>query len=157
MRTATHTPNIGNGSSACNTIVVVGRLCQTPTCKMRTIATHGRTFGLSIPRQLAFGRTGVHSQAIMKTRLLMIAGVGLLVAACNRQAPEPAAPKTDLDRFQGTWYLVMAMQDGKSLPEDKVKQTTIVIRGDTFRFPRVGGIRHQQVGDDQARRNEEAQ
>ncbi len=71
----------------------------------------------------------------MKARLLMIAAVGLLMAACNRQAPAPAAPKTDLDRFQGTWYLVMAMQDGKALPEDKVKQTTIVFKGDTFRFP----------------------
>ena len=40
-----------------------------------------------------------------------------------------------MDRFQGTWYLVMAMQDGKTLPEDTVKQTTIVFKGDTFRFP----------------------
>src|SRR5438552_4337559 len=71
----------------------------------------------------------------MKARLLMIATVGLLIGACNRQALAPAAPKTDLDRFQGTWYLVMAMQDGNALPEDKVKQTTIVIKDDTFRFP----------------------
>ena len=42
----------------------------------------------------------------------------------------------DLDRMQGTWNLVSAMQDGQALPEDKVKQTTIVIKDDTFRFPR---------------------
>ena len=83
--------------------------------------------------QLAIGHAGVHSLTRMKTRLLMIAALGLLHAACNRQ--EPAAPKTDLDRFQGTWYLVLAMEDGNRLPEDKVKQTTIVIKGDTFRFP----------------------
>jgi uncharacterized protein (TIGR03067 family) len=71
----------------------------------------------------------------MKARVLMIAALGLLLGACNRQTPAPAAPKTDLGRFQGTWYLVMAMQDGKTLPEDKVKQTTIVFKGDTFRFP----------------------
>ena len=72
----------------------------------------------------------------MKTRLLIIAALGLLLAACNRQAPAPATTqKTDLDRFQGTWNLVSAMQGGKSLPEDKVKQTTIVFKGDTFRFP----------------------
>ena len=71
----------------------------------------------------------------MKARLLLIAVLGLLPVACNRQAPAPAASKTDLDRLQGTWYLVMAMQDGKTLPEDKVKQTTIVFKGDTFRFP----------------------
>jgi uncharacterized protein (TIGR03067 family) len=65
----------------------------------------------------------------------MIAAVGLLIGGCNHQASAPAAPKTDLDRFQGTWYLVMAMQDGNTLPEDKVKQTTIVFKGDTFRFP----------------------
>ena len=69
---------------------------------------------------------------LVKTQFLMIAAVGLLLAACNRQAP---TPKTDLDRFQGTWYLVMAMQDGKALSDDKVKQTTIVFKGDTFRFP----------------------
>jgi uncharacterized protein (TIGR03067 family) len=69
---------------------------------------------------------------VMKTQLLMIAALGLLLAACSRQAP---APKTDLDRLQGTWNLVSAMQDGKMLPADKVKQTTIVFKGDTFRFP----------------------
>ena len=37
--------------------------------------------------------------------------------------------------MQGTWNLVSAMQDGNALPEDKVKQTTIVIKDDTFRFP----------------------
>jgi len=72
---------------------------------------------------------------MMKARWLMIAAVGLLIGGCNRQAQAPAAPKTDLDRFQGTWYLVKALQDGKSLPEDKVKQTTIVFKGDTFRYP----------------------
>ena len=41
----------------------------------------------------------------------------------------------DLDAMQGTWVLVSAMQDGNPLADDKVKQTTIVIKGDTFRFP----------------------
>jgi uncharacterized protein (TIGR03067 family) len=40
-----------------------------------------------------------------------------------------------LDRLQGTWNLVAAFQDGKPLPADKVKRTTIVFKGDTFRFP----------------------
>jgi uncharacterized protein (TIGR03067 family) len=71
----------------------------------------------------------------MTERLLIIAVLGLLLAACNRPAQAPASPKTDLDRLQGTWYLVVAMRDGKALPADKVKQTTIVFKGDTFRFP----------------------
>jgi uncharacterized protein (TIGR03067 family) len=41
----------------------------------------------------------------------------------------------DLDEMQGTWNLVSAMEDGKALPEDDVKQTTIVVKGNTFRFP----------------------
>jgi uncharacterized protein (TIGR03067 family) len=41
----------------------------------------------------------------------------------------------DLDAMQGTWALVSAMQDGNPLADEKVKQTTIVIKGDTFRFP----------------------
>ena len=41
----------------------------------------------------------------------------------------------DLDEMQGTWKLVSAIEDRKALPEDKVKQTTIVVKGNTFRFP----------------------
>ena len=41
----------------------------------------------------------------------------------------------DLDKMQGTWNLVSAMEDGNGLPEDEVKQTTIVIQGNAFRFP----------------------
>ena len=70
----------------------------------------------------------------MKVQLLVITGLGLLLVACNRQQPQAAAPKTDLDRFQGTWYLVAAVKDGNVLPEDKVKQISIVFKGDTFSF-----------------------
>ena len=41
----------------------------------------------------------------------------------------------NLDVMQGTWNLVSATEDGKALPEDHVKQTTIVVKGNTFRFP----------------------
>lgn len=74
-------------------------------------------------------------QVTMKAKLQMIVALGLLLAACNRQESPPAAPKTDLDRFQGTWNLVSATKDGNVLPQEKVKQTTIVFKGDTFRFP----------------------
>jgi len=70
----------------------------------------------------------------MKVQLFVITGLGLLLVACNRQQPQAAAPKTDLDRFQGTWYLVAAVKDGNVLPEDKVKQISIVFKGDTFSF-----------------------
>ena len=73
----------------------------------------------------------------------MIAALGLFLAGCKRQAP---APKTDLDRFQGTWQLVSATQDGNVLPEDKVKQTTIVFKGDTFRFPGLAEYATSKAG-----------
>ena len=82
----------------------------------------------------------------MKTQLLVITGLGLLLVACNRQQPAAAAPKTDLDRFQGTWYLVAAVKDGNVLSEDKVKQTTIVFKGDTFRFPGLAEYATSQAG-----------
>ena len=37
--------------------------------------------------------------------------------------------------MQGTWTLVSAMEDGAPLAEAKVKQTTIVVKDNTFRFP----------------------
>ena len=96
-------------------------------------AIRARNIGNGSSLQLAFGHRGVHSFDITrKMRLLMIAALGVSLAACSRQA---SAPKTDLDRLQGTWNLTMAMQDGKPLADDKVKQTTIVFKGDTFRFP----------------------
>jgi len=51
--------------------------------------------------------------------------------------PEDSATKKDLEGLQGTWSLLSAMEDGKSLAEDKVKQTTIVIKDDTFHFPHL--------------------
>jgi hypothetical protein len=45
---------------------------------------------------------------------------------------EDSATKKDLEGLQGTWSLLSAMEDGKSLAEHKVKQTTIVIKDDTF-------------------------
>ena len=51
--------------------------------------------------------------------------------------PEDSATKKDLEGLQGTWRLLSAMEDGKSLAEDKVKQTTVVIKDHTFRFPHL--------------------
>lgn len=68
----------------------------------------------------------------MKTRLLTVVSLGLLLGADNPQDP---ASKKDLKGMQGTWTLVPATKDGKALPEDEVKKTTIVIKDDTFRFP----------------------
>ena len=68
----------------------------------------------------------------MKARLLVIVAAGLLVAA---DGPQEEAAKKDLEKLQGTWKLVSATQDGKALADDKVKRTTIVFKGNQFRFP----------------------
>jgi uncharacterized protein (TIGR03067 family) len=48
---------------------------------------------------------------------------------------EDSATEKDLEGLQGMWSLVSAMEDGNSLAGDKVKETTIVIKDNTFRFP----------------------
>lgn len=93
--------------------------------------------------QLAF-REIEFTLVMMKARLVVLAGFALLLTACNRE--QPAAPKTDLDRFQGTWHLVSATKDGNVLPSDKVKQTTIVFKGDTFRFPGLAEYATSRAG-----------
>ena len=50
---------------------------------------------------------------------------------------QDSATKKDLEGLQGTWSLVSAMEDDNSLAGDKVKETTIVIRDNTFRFPQL--------------------
>ncbi|PYK16088.1 MAG: hypothetical protein DME55_12750 [Verrucomicrobia bacterium] len=60
--------------------------------------------------------------------------------------PEDSATKKDLKGLQGTWSLLSAMEDGKSLAEDKVKQTTIVIKDDTFRFPQLAEDATSEAG-----------
>jgi len=67
-----------------------------------------------------------------KAQFLIIASISVSLAADNPQDP---ASKKDLNELQGTWKLVSAMKDGEALPEDKVKNTSIVIKDDTFVFP----------------------
>ena len=79
----------------------------------------------------------------MKARLLMIPAIAVLTAA--DKPPDPLSKK-DLGRLQGTWTLVSAMQDGKALAEDKVKNTTIVFKDDTFRFPELAEYATSRTG-----------
>ena len=50
---------------------------------------------------------------------------------------EDSATTKDLEGLQGTWSLVSAMEDGNSLAGDKVQETAIIIKDDTFRFPQL--------------------
>ena len=91
---------------------------------------------------LAFGDTGAHSFD-HENAIADRCGLGPVASWVQ---PQATAPKTDLERFQGTWQLVSATQDGNVLPQDKVKQTTIVFKGDTFRFPGLAEYATSKAG-----------
>ena len=42
------------------------------------------------------------------------------------------ATKADLDKLQGTYKMVSLEVDGKSVPEDKLKSSTLTIKGDKY-------------------------
>lgn len=79
----------------------------------------------------------------MKAQLLMIPVLTLFMTTDYAQ---DATSKADLDALQGSWKLISAMQDGNALPEDKVKQTTIVFKGDTFVFPHLADYATSRAG-----------
>ncbi len=68
----------------------------------------------------------------MNLRASTILAAGLLVAA---DAPRGDAAKAELEKFQGMWQLVSAQRDGREVSKDGVGRTTLIIKGDTFRFP----------------------
>lgn len=63
---------------------------------------------------------------------LTAAVAGLLVAA---ETPRDDSAKAEREKFQGTWKLVSAQRDGREVSKDGVGRTTLIIKGDTFRFP----------------------
>jgi len=58
----------------------------------------------------------------------VIAALSLLLLA---GAPQDQAKK-DLQRLQGTWIMVALEVDGKLVGEDKLKDTTLVIKGNKY-------------------------
>ena len=65
----------------------------------------------------------------------MIARVFLAIAACVLLAGDDARDKTikaDLERLQGTYTMLSLEVDGKSVPEEKLKSSTLTIKGDKY-------------------------
>jgi uncharacterized protein (TIGR03067 family) len=48
--------------------------------------------------------------------------------------------QTDLEKLQGTWQLISGVVDGKKLPDEEVKNTQIIIKGNTFVLPHASGV-----------------
>jgi uncharacterized protein (TIGR03067 family) len=62
----------------------------------------------------------------MKVRLFLALTVGLLLAADADDA------KKELEKLAGTWDVVSVERDGKAMPADKVKGSTLTIKGDKY-------------------------
>ncbi len=60
---------------------------------------------------------------------LIVVTAGLMIAAC---ASKEDAVKRDYERLTGIWNLVSAVKDGKEVPEDEVKNTRLITKGDKF-------------------------
>jgi uncharacterized protein (TIGR03067 family) len=67
----------------------------------------------------------------MKTRLLTVAVVGLFLTAA---APKEDDAKKELEKWQGTWTLVGAEEQGQKVTDDQLKQmpVTLTIKDDKF-------------------------
>jgi uncharacterized protein (TIGR03067 family) len=63
----------------------------------------------------------------MRRKLLLVLGLGLLLGA---DAPEEA--RKELKRLQGTWVMAALEIDGRPVPEDQLRDTTLTIRGDKY-------------------------
>jgi uncharacterized protein (TIGR03067 family) len=63
----------------------------------------------------------------MRGKLLLVLGLCLLPGA---DAPEEA--RDELKRLQGTWVMAALEIDGRPVPEDQLRDTTLAIRGDKY-------------------------
>lgn len=68
------------------------------------------------------------------SRIFPLALVVLFAAALPAQAGEKDAAQKDLDLLQGTWVLVSGQRNGETLPPEKVKGATMVIKGNTYKI-----------------------
>lgn len=66
---------------------------------------------------------------IVKTLVLFLSFLFLMLPAADSK--EDAAKK-DLDKLQGTWKMASLEVDGKTVPEDKLKSSTLTIKGDKY-------------------------
>jgi uncharacterized protein (TIGR03067 family) len=67
---------------------------------------------------------------IMLTKTLLL--YPLLCLAFMQPTNEEKAKK-DLERMQGTWTMHALEVDGKPVPEEKLKDTTLTVKGDDYR------------------------
>ena len=64
----------------------------------------------------------------MPRRTLAAVGIILLASA----APAGDEARKDLDKLQGEWVMAALEVDGKQVPEEKLRGTTLTIKGDKY-------------------------
>jgi uncharacterized protein (TIGR03067 family) len=77
----------------------------------------------------------------MKSYLSTALMAGLLIGADAKDDES----KKDVAKFQGTWQLVSGERDGKKFTEEEIKQSKLIIKGDTSRIPK-GNVGTNQEG-----------
>jgi uncharacterized protein (TIGR03067 family) len=72
----------------------------------------------------------------MKPVLGMAAAAGLVICTLALTAgaggPADEATKKEYDRFEGTWTFVSVEMNGQKVPVDALKDTKLVLKGNTF-------------------------
>lgn len=63
----------------------------------------------------------------MSRRILIFLSVSLLLGADTQKDD---AVKAETKNLQGTWSVVSAEREGNKVPDDEIKKTTLVIKGD---------------------------
>ena len=74
----------------------------------------------------------------MRTLAPMVAAAGLLLAADNQS-------KSELDRYQGTWVLVVEEFGGRRVPSERLPDLSYTVRGDKVFFTTNGKERSATV------------
>lgn len=62
---------------------------------------------------------------------VLLLTVGVLIAADAREDA-----KKDIEKMQGTLVLVSGERDGKKFTDEEIKQSKLIIQGDTFKIPK---------------------
>jgi uncharacterized protein (TIGR03067 family) len=63
----------------------------------------------------------------MRGKLLLVLGLSLLPGADAREEA-----RKELKRLQGTWVMTALEIDGRAVPEDQLRDTTLTMRGDKY-------------------------
>jgi uncharacterized protein (TIGR03067 family) len=73
---------------------------------------------------------------------VLLIGWVLTIAAGEPAKADEA--KKELDRLQGTWTMAALEVDGKPVPEEKLKSSTLTIKGDKY-IIKVGDNTHETI------------